>query len=122
MLIVCGILSIIGGVIQLASNAHIAKNGYPPAMREFMPDPEMVKVSLAIGNFLAILGMLAGPVMIAGGIAMLTRRMYAVAYAGSICALIPLNAFCCCICYFIGLAAGIYGISALNDPQVKACF
>ena len=68
----------------------------------------------------AIIGAIFVPialVMFAGAVAMLRRKMYGLAIAGSIASMLSLN--CCCV---PGLAIGLWCILILMQPDVKAGF
>jgi hypothetical protein len=68
----------------------------------------------------AIIGAIFVPValvMFAGAIAMLRRKMWGLALAGSIASMLTLN--CCCV---PGLAVGLWCMFVLMQPDVKSSF
>jgi hypothetical protein len=56
--------------------------------------------------------------IVLGGIAMLTRRLYSVAVLASVLAMINIDG-CCCL---LGLPVGIWSLLVLMRPEVSAAF
>jgi hypothetical protein len=56
--------------------------------------------------------------IVLGGVAMLRRRLYGLAVAASILAMININE-CCCL---LGLPFGIWSLMVLTRPEVKSAF
>lgn len=66
----------------------------------------------------SLISIIAAPVIIYGGIQMLSARRYSVALLAAILALIPLSSICC----IPGIPVGIWALIVLRDPEVRTCF
>jgi hypothetical protein len=119
-LLITGILGILGAlanclhaVVVLAGGGQPLGADVPDFMRKAMEmvTPEMVlKESLVFGC--------VSLVIILGAIQMLRRRMYGLAIASSILAMINLE----CLCCVLGLPVGIWSLVVLLKPQVRSVF
>ncbi|NNE66871.1 MAG: hypothetical protein HKN33_09915 [Pyrinomonadaceae bacterium] len=71
-----------------------------------------------IGYGIALLTLLAAPLIIYGGTQMLSGKRYGLAKAAAIAAIIP---FTNC-CFLIGIPIGIWALTVLFKPEVKDYF
>ncbi|NND99744.1 MAG: hypothetical protein HKN47_20690 [Pirellulaceae bacterium] len=111
-LIVFASLTVFGGVVQLA---QVATNGVPQPANQ---DPAQA-AGFTIGFWSsAILIPVMNLVVVAGGIAMLRRKAYALAMSGAICGVVPI----CGPCLVLGIPFAIWALVLLNKPEVKASF
>ncbi len=65
-----------------------------------------------------LLSLAAAPVVIFGGIQMLSARKYSLAVLAAILALVPLSSVCC----ITGIPIGIWALIVLRHPEVRAAF
>ncbi|HEX5754319.1 MAG TPA: hypothetical protein VFZ09_49510 [Archangium sp.] len=74
----------------------------------------------SVGEILySLLGVGLGGLIAFGGLQMTKFRMYGVALAASIVAMVPCFSCCCCA---IGVPVGIWALVVLSRPEVKAAF
>ncbi|HLW65601.1 MAG TPA: hypothetical protein VKS79_09805 [Gemmataceae bacterium] len=115
-----------GGVLIDAGYRLITALFFPKMMEEALANMQKIMPGMPGGNMdtaratSAIIGGIFLPIallMFAGAIAMMRRRMYGLAMAGSIASMLTLN--CCCV---PGLAVGLWCIIILMQPDVKSSF
>lgn len=121
LLMVMGAIGVLFGLYGLvaggASNEQLAQllkdPNMPPALKQMMSmgTGPMSKVS-------NLVGMLLDVVMIFGAVQMRNLKMYPLAIASTVIAMLPC-AGCCCL---FGLPIGIWAIVLLLKPEVKAQF
>jgi hypothetical protein len=131
------IVLIIGGILNLLFGTYFVINAWftyqlPPEDYERTMDAiqpgkvqqlkkqnvDMQTLGVWINSILAILTLLAGVIMVAGGGFMLALKMWGLAVFASILALISPGG-CCCI---LGLVGGIWGLVVLLNSEVRAAF
>lgn len=66
----------------------------------------------------SLLSIAAAPVIIVGGVQMLSARRYSLAILAAILAMIPFTSVCC----LPGIAIGLWALIVLRNPEVKAAF
>jgi hypothetical protein len=115
-----------GGVLIDAAYRLITAVFFPKMMEEAVANMQKIMPGMPGGNMdsaratSAIIGGAFLPVallMFAGAIAMLRRKMWGLAMAGSIASMLTLN--CCCV---PGLAVGLWCMLILMQPDVKSSF
>ncbi|WNG55603.1 hypothetical protein F0U59_13110 [Archangium gephyra] len=129
-----GALTVLFWVFNLLSSVIGAgaagQEGLPP---EFYNDPnlqpyrELAEQLLSlqsegpsvIGILYSVVGVGLGALIAFGGLQMTKFRMYGVAIAASIIAMVPCFSCCCCV---IGLPVGIWALVVLTRQEVKAAF
>lgn len=84
-----------------------------PQMEQFLAQLEARSGWIGIG-----LSLVTSVVTIFGGIQMRNLRLYGLAIAASIVAMLPIAGPCCCI----GLPVGIWSLVVLLKPEVKSAF
>jgi hypothetical protein len=74
------------------------------------------------GRLFNLLPLALSGLVIFGGMKMRNLESHGMAMAGAICAMIPCIGPGCCTCLPTGIAAGIFALTVLNKPEVKAAF
>ena len=84
--------------------------------------PELFETVINLYGFggitLAIVSLIAGIIMVMGGLKMMQQRSWGLAMLAAIVALVPCIQGCC----LLALPVGIYAIITLNDAEVKRGF
>jgi hypothetical protein len=116
--LICGILSVILGIILLI----VMLNNTTPG-----PGGAMASAWTYMNLFPGIGGVLLGALKITGGSAMKTMKNRNLAVLSCWASLLPLNLGTCISflmfpTYFVSLVFGIMGLIALNKPSVKKAF
>jgi hypothetical protein len=90
-------------------------------LREFLEGLQRAQAEgPSVGSILFnLLGVGLGVLIAFGGLQMTKFRMYGLAIAASIIAMIPCFSCCCCL---IGLPVGIWSLVVLSRPEVRAAF
>lgn len=115
LLIVLGVLTDLGGVWQVVSNAlgiHLPGQEVPPGMEGFM------KFMETFGIVFGVLNLISGVVLVLGGLSLMRQKSYGLAMTGAIVAMVP-GFSCCCL---FSLPVGIWALMLLLKPEVKAAF
>ena len=66
----------------------------------------------------SLLSIAAAPLIIIGGVQMLSARRYSLAILAAILAMIPFTSVCC----FLGIPIGVWALIVLRNPEVKTAF
>lgn len=128
-----GALSVILWLINLLSSIVGGGTGERELPPEFYSDPNLqpfreffegmlsaqAEGPSLVGILYSLLGVGLGVLIAYGGLQMTKFRMYGLAIAASIIAMIPCFSCCCCV---IGLPAGIWSLVVLSRPEVRAAF
>jgi hypothetical protein len=117
-LLITGILGVLANCVR-AVVVLAGGGGQPPGadvpdfMRKAMEmvTPEMVLISSLVFGSVSL-------VIVLGAIQMLRRRMYGLAIASSILAMINIE----CLCCVFGLPVGIWSLAVLLKPEVRSVF
>jgi hypothetical protein len=83
------------------------------------PDAAGALLGGAFGIVFAILGLLVSGLVLYGAIKMKSLESYPLAMAASIIPMIPCTSGVCCL---LGLPLGIWSLTVLMKPEVKAAF
>lgn len=106
------VLTLLSGIVRLAGIG--GKEPFSPT--------DAQKFGYYVGTFISygsgLLALIAAPIIIYGAIQMLKGRKYGFAKASAILAIAP---FTSC-CFLIGIPIGIWALTALSKPDVKAFF
>jgi hypothetical protein len=130
LLIVVGVLNILFGGFMVVRMIQIASSngqelfqvyeqlGMAEEMKKQGYTPEKLR-SMGIGTCvtLAVVGFLVGVINVAGGACMLRFKAWGFSVLASILAITSPS--CCCV---FGAAAGIWGMIALMNPEVRSAF
>jgi hypothetical protein len=116
-LLITGILGVLANCVRAV--VVLAGGGQPPGadvpdfMRKAMEmvTPEMVLISSLVFGSVSLL-------IVLGAIQMLRRRMYGLAIASSVLAMINIECLCCAF----GLPIGIWSLAVLLKPEVRSVF
>lgn len=128
-----GALVVLFWLLNLLSSVVGAGAGPQELPPEFYNDPnlqryrELAEQLLSIqsegpsvvGILYSLLGVGLGGLIAFGGLQMTKFRMYGVAIAASIVAMVPCFSCCCCA---IGVPVGIWALVVLSRQEVKAAF
>src|ERR1043166_7627166 len=76
------------------------------------------EVSAVYFLLVSLISIAAAPIIMYGGVQMLSARKYSVALLAAILALIPFSSLCC----VFGTPIGIWAIVVLRKPEVKTAF
>lgn len=87
-------------------------------MGGFAPSGLVSMMSGGIGLMINIFGLAVDVAIFLGALKMKALENYNFAMVGTILALLPCN----CCCWVLGLAAGIWSLVILMNPEVKAAF
>lgn len=90
--------------------------------REWLPTRDAERFGFYVGTLVSygsgLLALIAAPVIIYGAIQMMKGRKFGLAKASAILAIVP---FTSC-CFLFGIPIGIWALTVLNKPDVKAFF
>lgn len=118
-LMVVGALVVVGNVFGLLGNLL----GLSMPLAQSTGDPQMDRLihlmSGTAGTISALIGMVLGGVTIFAGMQFRQVKSYNLVMAMLILNMIPCCNSCCCL---IGLPIGIWGLTVLMKPEVKAAF
>ncbi|MBK7876089.1 MAG: hypothetical protein IPJ77_10095 [Planctomycetes bacterium] len=115
LLIVLGVLTDLGGVWQIVSNAfgiHLPGQEVPPGMEDFM------RIMETFGIAFGVLNLISGVLLVLGGLSLMRQKSYGLAMTAAILAMVP-GFSCCCL---FSLPVGIWALMLLLKPEVKAAF
>ena len=105
-------------VLRILNVGMLAANGGPPGAN---PHDEAYRAGVVVGGAMGIiidvLGIIWGIVVVLGAIQMKALKNHGLAMTTCILAMVPIN--CCCI---LGLPFGIWGLAAINRPEVREAF
>ena len=126
MLIVAGIISALSGVVGGLSMPALFWGMKEEIRKEMENDPDMTPEIFEMvinlygfgGIAIAILSLIAGIIMVIGGMNMMKLKSRGMAMFAAVIALIPCFQGCC----ILTIPAGIYAIITLNDENVKRSF
>ena len=116
-LLITGILGVLANclraVVVLTGGGQPPGADVPDFMRKAMEmvTPEMVLISSIVFGSVSL-------VIVLGAVQMLRRRMYGLAIASSILAMINIE----CLCCVFGLPVGIWSLAVLLKPEVRSVF
>ncbi len=106
------ILALLGGIVRFAGIGG----------RESFPTRDAERFGFYVGTLVSygsgLLALIAAPVIIYGAIQMMKGRKFGLAKASAILAIVP---FTSC-CFLFGIPIGIWALTVLNKPDVKAFF
>lgn len=116
LLVMCGLgsnLLMLTGVIPRQDFSQL-----PPEMEQWRPMLEAMNnpATAVVQN---LIGLVVGGVILAGSLQMRSLSSYGLAMAAAILAIIPCTSPCCCL---IGMPIGIWALTVLMRPEVKAAF
>ncbi|MBL8862517.1 MAG: hypothetical protein JNK02_10965 [Planctomycetes bacterium] len=123
------VLIVLGALGVLGSLASLALPNDPESMREAFESlgeqmdwgqDQIEAWTGTLGRFdvlMNLLGLAMALFVLFAGVQMLRGRMWGLAVAGSIVAMVP--CWCCCL---LGIPAGIWSLVVLNDKDVKSAF
>ena len=80
---------------------------------------QLVRASEKTSVMFGLFGMLLSAVVFVGGLQMRMLKMYPLALAACIIAMLPCYGWCCCI---VGMPVGIWGLVLLLKPEIKNAF
>lgn len=130
LLISYGAISVASAMLSLVVNA-LGADQNAAQMGSLLNDPnippalkDMLRFSAGsggkvLGIGMNLLGMILGGVIAFGGFQMRNLKSYPLAMAAAIIAVVPVCGGCC---YALGIPLGIWSISTLMRPEVKAAF
>lgn len=124
------LLMIVGGLGVLFALWGLAVPQRPEQFEPlFSANPDMEqyrelieKVANGVGRLLNLIPMVVSGLVIFGAVKMRNLENRSLAVAASIAAMVPCFGPGCCTCLPTGIAAGIYALTVLNKPEVKAAF
>jgi len=124
LLMVVGGLGVLGALWGLVAPTNTAQLEQIFATN---PDLEQYRDTIetlagGAGRAFNLIPLLLSGLVIFGGLKMRNLESRGLALAGAIAAMIPCLGPGCCICLPTGIAAGIYALTVLNKPEVKAAF
>lgn len=131
LLITYGALSVAYALFSVAVNAITPADANAAQFNQVFNDPNIppalkdIVRSLSgsggkvLGLGVNLLNMALGGVIAFGGFQMRNLKSYSLAMAASIISVVPLCGGCCCL---LGIPLGIWSISTLMRPEVKAAF
>jgi hypothetical protein len=116
-LICLGALNLVSAVLLLLGRLANLIRGNE---RVIADDAERLGYQTAMIYFplVSLLSIVAAPVMIIGGVQMLSARRYSLAMLAAVLAIIPLTSVCC----LPGIPIGIWAMIVLRNAEVKAAF
>jgi hypothetical protein len=109
--IVSGLLVILGNIVNLAKGP----------LQQVTEDPARLlgrQTFVVTSTLGAVITIIVSPLIVYGGMQMLSVRKYSIAKLAAILSLIPCTSLCC----VLGIPAGIWALVTLNKPDVKATF
>jgi predicted Zn finger-like uncharacterized protein len=109
--IVVAILDLIARLAMPSLLAGAAGKDAPPGF------VASLQTNLALGSVIDVLGIFWGIILLVGALRMKQLKNYGLAMTTCILGMVPVN--CCCL---LGLPFGIWGLVALNKPEVKDAF
>jgi hypothetical protein len=122
-LLMIGLLALLIDVADLVFTLNpdimpTPQNG-PPELIQIVEQSKQAKRE-AVGFYLALAGFFAvgSVIIIAGALQMMRRKMWGLALAGSIIAMLHINQGCCCV----GLPIGLWCVIILCMPSVRSLF
>jgi hypothetical protein len=116
-LICLGVLNVMSAVVLLLGRlANLIKGNE----RVIADEAERLGYQTAMIYFplVSLLSIGAAPLIIIGGVQMLSARKYSLAILAAILAMIPLTSVCC----LPGIGIGLWALIVLRNPEVKAAF
>lgn len=116
--IIMAVFSTLWLLYGILNVAVLAAQGFqpPPPPQDAAPGAE---VGMAIGYYAAAFGIpIGGLIGVMGSVALIVRKSYPIAMAGTIVNLIP----CCSGCGILNIPFAIWALVLLMKPEVKAMF
>ena len=110
---VIGVMSLLSGLVRLAGSG-----GRGSAPSRSGAESLGFYVGTLMGYGISLMALIAAPVIIYGAIQMMKGRKLGLAKASAILAIVP---FTSC-CFLIGIPVGIWALTVLGKPDVKAVF
>jgi hypothetical protein len=116
-LISLGALNILASIVLILGRLASLIKGEE---RVIVNDAERLgyEVSMVYFPLVSLISIAAAPIIMYGGVQMLSARKYSVALLAAILALMPFSSLCC----VLGVPIGIWAIVVLRNPEVRAAF
>jgi len=116
-LISLGALNILASILLLLGRIASLIKGEE---RVIVNDAERLgyEASMVYFPLVSLISIATAPIIIYGGVQMLSARKYSLALMAAILALMPFSSLCC----LLGVPIGIWAIVVLRSPEVKAAF
>lgn len=124
LLMIVGGLGVLGALWGLVAPRDMAQFeqifSRQPELEQWRPILEFF--AGGAGRAFNLLPLILSAIVIFGALKMRNLESRGLAVAASICAMIPCFGPGCCACLPTGIVAGIWALTVLNKPEVKAAF